>query len=98
MRKAPCFCYQEDEIFTLPPDFNAAARAPSLFAVVDGAGRVRPDPEALTEVFTPEAAEVFLFPWAIGQYIDAGRREDIWNVIAALPYFKGRENRHLIWG
>lgn len=81
----------------MPPDFSATARAPSLFAVVDESGGVRPDPEAFTEIFSAEAAEVFLFPWAIGQYIDAGRREDIWNVIASLPYFKGRENRHLIW-
>lgn len=97
MHKPLCFCYQEGEHFTLPPDFNAAPRAPSLFAVVDDLGKVHPAPEAFTEVSSPAAAEVFLFPWAIGQYIDAGRREDIWNVIASLPYFKGRENRHILW-
>lgn len=96
MRRPLCFCYQEGEHFTLPSDFDAAPRAPSIFVSIDGQGRVRPDSEAFTEVFTPEAAEVFLFPWAIGQYIDAGRREDIWNVIASLPYFKGRENRHIV--
>ncbi|CAK7071164.1 MAG: hypothetical protein DELT_01891 [Desulfovibrio sp.] len=97
MRKFLCFCYREGEHFVLPPALASAPRMPSLFAEIDTHDTVRPNSQVFTEVFAPEAAEVFLFPWAVGQYIDAGRHEDIWRVICSLPHFTGREARHIVW-
>jgi hypothetical protein len=44
----------------------------------------------------PDEAEVFLFPWDIGKYIDGGQSAPIWELIGSLPYFTGREMRHIV--
>ncbi|MDL2210815.1 glycosyltransferase family 47 protein [Desulfovibrio sp. OttesenSCG-928-O18] len=96
MRTIPCFFYRDGEHFTLPPEFSAAPPNPCAFVVAGEGGSVMPDPRWFTPVSDPAKAEVFLFPWDIGQYIDAGASAVIWRVIAALPYLSGRENRHIV--
>ncbi|MDL2307289.1 glycosyltransferase family 47 protein [Desulfovibrio sp. OttesenSCG-928-C06] len=96
MQKIPCFIYQEGVHFTLPPEIAAPRRHLCEFAVAERHGSPQPAPEVFRPVERPEDASVFLFPWDIGQYIDSGNIEAITAVIASLPYFAGRERRHLV--
>ena len=96
MDRSPCFLYQENEHFSLPPALRAAKRNVCMFALKDGEGRVLAAPHIFREVRRPEDAEFFLFPWDIGQYIDGGLQDDISAVIAGLPYLAGREKRHVV--
>ncbi|SBV91555.1 hypothetical protein KL86DPRO_10211 [uncultured delta proteobacterium] len=96
MQRVPCFLYREDEHFSLPPMFRPLPRFVCALAVRDGSGAVRPHPRVFREVTRPEEAEVFLFPWDIGQYVDGGALNAVAGVIAGLPYLAGREKRHLV--
>lgn len=96
MRSVPCFLYQEGEHFTLPPELGRAVRNPCVFTQTDEEGRTAPRPEVFHAVSRPEDAAFFLFPWDIGQYVDGGRGDAIEAVIRQLPFFSGRERRHIV--
>lgn len=96
MRKISCFFYRDGEHFTLPPELSRLAPNPCAFVGGEEEGAVMPDPRLFIPVTDANEAEVFLFPWDIGQYVDAGRAEAIWEVIASLPYLSGRENCHIV--
>lgn len=96
MDRSPCFVYREGEHFALPPALHAAKRNACMFALQDGDGNALPNPAVFREVFRPEDAEFFLFPWDIGQYIDGGQQDAAAAVIANLPHLAGREKRHLV--
>ena len=71
-------------------------RLACAFAIRGEAGEARPNPHVFREVFRPEEAEVFLFPWDVGQYIDGGAMNAIAGVVATLPYMAGREKYHIV--
>lgn len=96
MQRLPCFLYRDGVHFALPPELNAARPDPCQFVLTDADGRLRPHPQVFTETERPENAAVFLFPWNIGKYNDAGLLPPMEGVIASLPHLAGREQRHIV--
>lgn len=96
MRQIPCFLYRDGEHFSLPPQLQAVAPNDCQFVARDESGVPRAAPRLFREVSRPEDAEVFLFPWDIGQYIDGGALDAVTGVIQSLPHIAGRERRHII--
>lgn len=96
MDKLPCFIYRDGEHFNLPRKFDEAPPKLCEFAELDETGRPRPHPAAFYPVENPEDAAVFLFPWDIGHYVDALLTAELDALLAALPYYPGRERRHLV--
>jgi len=92
----PCFLYRDGEHFSLPPRLQAVVPNDCQFIVRDGSGVPRANPRLFREVSRPEDAEVFLFPWDIGQYIDGGALDAIAGIIKHLPHIAGRERRHIV--
>jgi hypothetical protein len=96
--KTPCFLYREGVHFTLPQEFAFLCPEPNLCAFVLRlpGGWLVPNPEVFYEVSNPGDALFFLFPYDIGQYIDANNLEAAARLIAGLPYLGGREARHIV--
>jgi hypothetical protein len=96
--KTPCFLYREGVHFTLPPGLTSQCPVPNpcAFVLRLPEGGLIPNPEAFYEVSDPEAAFFFLFPYDIGQYIDSCNLELTEQLIAGLPYLRGREARHIV--
>ncbi|MDR1856745.1 MAG: glycosyltransferase family 47 protein [Desulfovibrio sp.] len=91
-----CFCYREGIDFAFQGDLARVNFAPSPFFVPDGRGLLVLDPSLFRPVQDPSRADVFLFPFDIGTAIDAGFRDAIEALIADLPFFPGRAERHII--
>ena len=96
MCQVSCFLYRDGEHFSLPPHLQAVAPNDCQFIVRDETGVPRVNARLFCEVSRPEEAEVFLFPWDIGQYIDGGALNAIAGVIKSLPHIAGRERRHIV--
>lgn len=97
MERPSCFVYCEGEHFALPGELAASPRALCEFARQDEAGRIAPLPGLFRPAARPEDADFFLFPYGIGLYNDTDRLEEAAKVIAALPFFSGREKRHIVF-
>ena len=95
MPQLACFLYSEED-FSPPPVLRSVRPNICMFVDRDETGRLRPHPRVFREVTRPEDADVFLFPWDIGQYVDGGALETVARLIAALPFFAGRERRHIV--
>lgn len=96
MKKLPCFIYRAGEHFTLPPKFDEASPKLCEFAIPDSAGRPTPHPQVFYPVDKPEDAAWFLFPYDIGHYVDALFLPQLEALLYALPYYRGRERRHIV--
>lgn len=96
MQRIPCYLYEENSHFRLPDDLQGFARVLSRFVSRDAAGNVTPDPAVFSRVARPEDAAVFLFPLDIGAYTDCGAGSAIGHVVEGLPYYAGRERRHIV--
>jgi hypothetical protein len=94
--KIPCFLYREGVHFTLPQEFAYLPAKLSEFAIRAPDGTLAPNPEVFYETANPDAALFFLFPYDLGQYIDANHLELCEKLIAGLPYLQGREKRHIV--
>ncbi len=96
MQQLPCFLYEEGKHFALPEPLTSLRRVFSRFVQIAKDGRPTPDPAAGSYTHLAEDAAVFLFPLDLGVYIDSGAAESIGAVVAALPFFAGRERRHIL--
>lgn len=96
MERRPCFIYREGEHFRLPPKFDDAPPKLCDFAALGAGGHPQPHPQVFYPVADPAEAAFFLFPYDIGHYVDALMAPQMEALIGALPYYAGRETRHII--
>lgn len=96
MERPPCFIYRTGEHFTLPGKFDDDPPKLCEFAVLDETGRPAPNPLVFSRTENPADAAFFIFPWDIGHYVDALMLADMEALISSLPYYKGRERRHIV--
>ena len=101
MARPACFVYKENVDFVFPEALAALPRALCEFAVPDetpGAkGGIAPHPDLFTHTTDPAKADLFLFPFRIGAYNDAGMLDVAAQLIAALPFLPGNEKRHFVF-
>lgn len=96
MEKLPCFIYRAGEHFNLPPKFDDDPPKLCDFAHLDENGAILPHSQVFYAVENPAEAAFFLFPYDIGHYVDACLTEQLDAMLAALPYYAGRERRHIV--
>jgi hypothetical protein len=99
MRRIACYLYQEGRDFSLPPVFDSIARhrleAPEGLVLIEEATGARVANPNVFGAASPEEAEVFLFPYDLGPLINLLQPGPCTAFLAALPFFPGREKRHL---
>jgi hypothetical protein len=96
MELSPCFVYQPGIHFTLPPELRYAPQTICEFAVMDNAGIIHPHPSIFKETVQPEDAEFFIFPFDIGIYSDKRLLQVYNSIIPHLPFYAGKERRHIV--
>ena len=95
LQRIPCFLYEEGVHFALPPALKGLRRVYSRFVLRSEDRRLIPEPTTFRAVNRPEDAQVFLFPLDLGVYTDSGAATDMGRIVGDLPYFAGRERRHI---
>ncbi|MDR2124799.1 MAG: glycosyltransferase family 47 protein [Desulfovibrio sp.] len=96
MEQLPCFVYQPGVHFTLPPELRYEPQTLCEFAILDDAGFIHPSPQVFREVFYPEDAAFYLFPFDIGTYSDKRLLAIFNEILINLPYYSGKERRHIV--
>jgi hypothetical protein len=102
MTPLPCYIYRDGTDFVLPSAMDIQLRrtieAPEgLVSIIDDgtdSGRRVPDPQYFFPV-SPDEAAVFLFPYELGSLLNLMPLEQCTAFLQNLPYFKGRERRHV---
>ena len=97
MKRIRCYIYREGHDFTLPERFTAMSRvrpetAECVVDLPDGGHAPHPDH---FEPVSPEAAEIFLFPYDLGYILNYLSPAETASYLRDLPYLQGREARHV---
>lgn len=95
MQKLSCYIYKEGRDFVLTPELDILRHHLSLFALKGEDGELHPHPDVFEEVNSAQKAVVFIFPFDLVMATDQGLIGAASDLAASLPYFQGREERHI---
>ncbi|MDL2266524.1 glycosyltransferase family 47 protein [Desulfovibrio sp. OttesenSCG-928-G15] len=91
------YMYREGVDFAMPPELAPVERhklEPPDGVVPALSGERLPDPDFFTPA-SPQEADIFLFPYDLGHFVNILRPKGCAEFLRSLPYLSGREGRHV---